>query len=508
MIVAATVEQYLAMGLLVLFGFAATCSTVPVLKRIARKYNVVQEPGGRRLHSETTPLLGGIAIYLPFAIIFLGFLALVGTGRIVFEKPSFLQMVSIFVGSSWILFLGTLDDKYNIGWRRKLLGQILGTVILVLGGHTISVVTLPLIGAVDFGLLGIPLLMVSVLAVINAINLVDGLDGLAGGICFFAGLVWGIVGLSKGDIFAATIGFTLSGSLLGFLLFNFPPASIFMGDGGSMMLGFLLGTLATSSAAISPGQRLGTSVMIIVPFLPFGIPLFEVALSVTRRWLRGQAIFLGDGDHLHYRLTGKINDQRLTVAVFYIFSVALCGLTLYLVQDHESEWGRLLVAAALVALFVGAFASIRLYRVESLLVTLRHRPHFVFLGKYLQFMKHRMRKAKSVEELLGLLESGVRDLEFDGVSAELDGITVGRWNNARPVHPGSRREQSQRSFADGRVVVKWQRPGHDDEAYNEYLRLTWHRFMDALAAELGKWDVEPSKRMNEDAVRMLEKIPS
>lgn len=504
----AATELYLTMGLLTLFGFVVTCSVLPSLKRIARRYGVIQAPGGRRLHSEPTPLLGGIGIYLPFAVVFAGFLALVLSGKIGFEKPTLFQMVSLFVGASWILVLGTLDDKFNIGWKKKLLGQLGGVLLLVLGGHSISVVTLPFVGVVDFGWVGIPVFVLAVIAVINAINLVDGLDGLAGGICFFAALVWGVIGLSKGDLFAATIGFTVSGSLLGFLLHNFPPASIFMGDGGSMMLGFILGTLATSSAAISPGQRLGASLMIIVPFLPFGIPLFEVVLSVTRRWLRGQAIFLGDGDHLHYRLTGKINDQRLTVAIFYVFSAALCGLTLYMVQDHESELGRLLVAAAVVALFVGALASIRLYRVETLLVTLRHRPHFVFLGKYLRFMKHRIRKAKALDELLGLLETGVRDLDFDSVSVEFDGATIERWTNPRQVHPENRRVQSECSFKEGRLVVKWQRPAHYDEAYNEYLRLTWHRFLEALAAELIKWADEPTCSMNGESVRLMEKIPS
>lgn len=505
---AATTEQYLAMGLLTLFGFIATCSVLPALKRIACARGVISAPGGRRLHADATPLLGGIGIYLPFAFVFIGFLALVLGGRITFEKPTLPQMVSLFVAASWILVLGTLDDAYEIPWRKKLLGQGLGTIILVLGGHSISVVTLPFVGVVDFGWLGIPLFVVAVIVVTNAINLVDGLDGLAGGICFFAALAWGIIGLSKGDLFAATIGFTVLGSLVGFLLYNLPPASIFMGDGGSMMLGFLLGTLATSSAAISPGQRLGTSMMIVVPFLPFGIPLFEVALSVTRRWLRGQAIFLGDGDHLHYRLTGKINDQRLTVGIFYVFSAALCGLTLYLVLGDESEFGRHLVLAAIVALFVSALASIRLYRVETLMVTLRHRPHFVFLGKYLRFMKHRIRKAKSLDELLGLLETGVRDLDFDGVSVELDGATIERWANPRPAHPANQRVHCERAFNGGRLVARWVRPAHDDEAYNEYLRLTWHRFMEALDTELVKHVEEAAGRINEQSIRLWESIPS
>jgi UDP-GlcNAc:undecaprenyl-phosphate GlcNAc-1-phosphate transferase len=261
-------QCHFAMSLLILFGFIVTYTTIPALRRVALNYDVVSAPGGRRSHNKPTPLLGGLAIFLPFAAVFITFFILTITEQIVLNQPTKVQMLALFIGTTWILILGTLDDKAHLGWRLKLAGQGLGAAILVLGGHNIVRATLPFIGPVEFGWYGIPLFVLAVIAITNAINLIDGMDGLAGGICFFAALTSAVIGIAKGDIFTATVGFTIVGSLLGFLMFNLPPASIFMGDGGAMMMGFLLGTLATSFSAISPGQRLGTSVMILAPFLP------------------------------------------------------------------------------------------------------------------------------------------------------------------------------------------------------------------------------------------------
>jgi UDP-GlcNAc:undecaprenyl-phosphate/decaprenyl-phosphate GlcNAc-1-phosphate transferase len=495
--------QFWIMILLMVFGFAGTALAIPFVQKAALRKGIVSEPGGRRTHGEPTPLLGGVSIFLPFALVFITFFGLCIFQKLPADRPNSVQMLSLFLGTAWVLCLGTIDDKTPIGWQKKLLGQIAGTVILVLGGHSITTATLPFIGLVDFGYWGIPLFMVAVLCITNAINLIDGIDGLAGGICFFAALTSGIIGLAKGDLFTATVGFTVSGSLLGFLVYNFPPASIFMGDGGSMMVGFLLGALATSSAAISPGQRLGTSMMILFPFLPFGIPVFEVVLSVVRRWLRGQSIFLGDGDHLHYRAIGIIRNPRLTLAVFYLFSATLCALTLFLVLGFQSELIRFLIAIAAIVLFIGVVASLRLYRVEDFSITLRNRPDFKFLGSYLWFMKHKIRRAESLRDLIMLLESGVRDLGFDSVEVVYRNRTIERWYNTRRAHPSEPRIHAEKTFRDGRISAKWSLPVHEDEAYNEYLRLTWHRFLVALGDEFMSFPERPADSDNTNVLDLF-----
>jgi len=496
------------MGPLLVFGFVVTAVTVPFLKKVARKYGFVSRAGGRRKYGPPIPLLGGVAIFLPFALVLVSFFILSLSGKFRIDHPDKLQALSLLLATAWILALGTLDDRFVLGWRTKLIGQFVGALIVVAGGHSIATATVPLLGPVDFGWFGVPLFIVAVIAITNAINLVDGIDGLAGGICFFAAFTSGIIGLTKGDIFAATIGFTVSGSMLGFLMYNFPPATIFMGDGGSMMSGFLLGVLATSSAAAYPGQRLGTSAMILIPFLPFGIPLFEVALSVARRWLRGQAIFLGDGDHLHHRLVEKLKDPGLTVVIFYLFAAASCALTLLLVLGIESDSVRLAAVITAVVLLGGAVASMRLYKVHTFFKTLKNRPHFRLLGDYLDTMKRRMGRAGSTDELLGLLESGGKDLRFESVEILYDGRSVRKWSNPSPIHPENPCVRSAESFQGGRLVVKWSRPLHKDGAYNEYLKLTWHRIMVALDAELTNRPDEFGGPKNSEVFRLIEKASS
>ena len=473
-----------AVALLIISGFTVTYAVIPLAQRWAPRLGLVSPPGGRRNHAQEMPLTGGWALYLPLATAFLVFFGLTLMGRLTMLRPHWGRMISLFLGTTWILILGTLDDRLVIGWKQKLAGQLLGGIILVLGGHSISVATIPWVGPVDFGWFGIPIFLVAVIIITNAINLIDGLDGLAGGICFFAALTSAIIALAKGDFFTAIIGFTLAGSLLGFLKYNFPPASIFLGDGGSMMLGFLLGTLAISSTAFFPGQRLATSIMIIVPFLPLGIPLFDTALAVLRRGLAGQALFLGDANHLHHRLMDKIKAARPTVAIFYFFSASLCALTLLIVLEVQSPWLRFLTGCLTLGLMVAVVWSIRLYSDRSLSITLRNRPHFRFLGEYLRFMKMRALRAKSPAELLSLLETGVRDLDFDRVEVIHHGEAVNTWINSAPVHPQSPRLTSEESFNGWDLKIKWSQPLHGDDNYNEYLLLTWRRFLSAIKASL------------------------
>ncbi|MBM4327676.1 MAG: undecaprenyl/decaprenyl-phosphate alpha-N-acetylglucosaminyl 1-phosphate transferase [Deltaproteobacteria bacterium] len=493
--------------LLIPFGFMVAYGAIPHMMAVAARYGFMSAPGGRRSHPRPTPLLGGVAIYAPFAIVFLCFLILRLSGALVFEQPSVAKMVTLFVGATWILILGTLDDREQIGWPKKLIGQFLAALILVLGGHTVAVATVPFAGPVDFGWFGPPLLIMAVILLTNAINLIDGLDGLAGGICFFAALTSGVIAVVKGDAFTATVAFTISGALLGFLVFNFPPASIFMGDGGSMMTGFVLATLATSSAAVSPGQRLGTILVLVAPFLPFGIPVFEVGLSITRRWIRGQAIFLGDGNHLHHRLIGRIKNPRLTVGVFYFFSAALCALTLFIVLQIKAPSLTIVAGLTVLILFGGALASLRLYRIENLVDTIRNRRHFKFLGGFLGFMKQRLKRAGSLSELLELLESGVKDLAFDSVEVLYRGETIKKWSNPRPIHVGSPRIHSEETFDESHLTVKWARPAHDDDCYNEYLMLTWHRFLNAFKDEMALHTGEVSRPASRKVVEFTSKLP-
>lgn len=363
----------IVLAVVAVFGLVTTLALVPALIRKAHDFQLICTPGGHSNHQRPTPMLGGMAIYLPFTVTFVAFFLLGTMDLVRLQGITGGQAVSLFLATSWILVLGTIDDRVSLGWKKKVLGEVAGVAILVIGGHTIHNATIPLIGHVEFGWLGIPLFGLAVLAITNAINLIDGVDGLAGGICFFAALVSAIIGYHKADYLTATMAAVIAGSLLGFLRYNFPPASIFLGDAGSLMLGFLLGTLATSSAAMSPGQRSGTMVMVLAPFLPFGIAILDVILAILRRSLSGRNIFSPDKEHLHHFLMEKIGRPRTVVLILYGFSLLLSAMTLTLILAPASPFFTGFMVAAGILILVVLTVLVRRYTLDRLPVVLRER---------------------------------------------------------------------------------------------------------------------------------------
>ncbi len=461
----------------VLFGLIATLTLVPVAKRIALKNDIMAYPGGRRNHQEPVPLLGGLAIFVPLLIIFLVYLGALLAGKVNADRTLQFKLISLFLGTCWILFLGTLDDIMKLNWREKLGGQIIGVLILVWGGHSVGNTTLPFIGAVEFGIWGYIILGVLVITITNAINLIDGIDGLAGGVCLFAAITSGIISFSKDDIVASILVFTLTGSLLAYLKYNFHPASIYMGDGGSLTLGFFLSVLATSNMATSPGQRSGTMSMLVATLLPFGVALVDVMLAVIRRWLSGRKIFLPDSDHLHHRFMEVFGRPRLVVSMFYLLSGVFCVITISMVLNPHSSFLLGSFCLGFFLLISTLTYVLKLYRVNELPRIIKNRPDFKFLSSFHTFMKMRVRKARSLEELLRLMEAGVRDLDFDSVEVSVEGKWTMSWINPSLKHPDSTRSRHNRIFMGSTITVTWVTPKHDSPNYQNYLELVWYWFL-------------------------------
>ncbi|MDD3472865.1 MAG: MraY family glycosyltransferase [Syntrophaceae bacterium] len=460
-----------------LFGLLITYFMIPVVKKVAVSNDIIAYPGGRRNQEKPVPLMGGLAIFLPMLMVFFGALLADLLGYTNFSNPMRFKLLSLFLGCCWMLLLGTLDDKMNLSWKKKLVGELFGIVILIWGGHTIGNTTVPLFGPVDFGIFGYVILGVSVLIVTNAINLIDGIDGLAGGVCLFAAITSGLVAFLKNDILASVLVFTLAGSLVAYLKFNFHPASIYMGDGGSLTLGYFLSVLATSNMAIFPGQRSGTMSMIIVPLLPFGVALIDVFLAVVRRWVSGRKIFLPDADHLHHRFMEVFGKPRVVVSIFYLFSAIFCIITICMVLIPDSNYlFEAVCFISFVVIFSMAFV-LRLYRIDMLPTIIKNRPDFKFLSSFHTFMTMRVRKARSLEELLGLMEAGVRDLDFDSVEVTVPGKWSMSWINPDCKHENSCRNNHSRIFRGSTITVKWTTPTHDSRNYQKYLELVWHWFL-------------------------------
>jgi len=472
------------MLLIGLVGFGVTYFAIPNAKLIARRYKILSYPGGHSHHTRPIPLLGGATIYLAFAIAFSIYMLFIAYRGLSKDEPSFAQMLSLFCGTTWIAALGIYDDKFPLCWKKKFGGEFLGVVILLLGGHGLTNATLPYVGMVNFGWFGPPIFALLVLAITNAVNLIDGIDGLAGGICFFAAMVSGIIGLSNADFFSATIGFAVSGGILAFLRFNFPPASIFMGDGGSLMLGFLLGTLATSSAAPATGQRPGTMIMLLTPFLPFGIALLDVFVSIFRRMVSGQKIFFPDTNHIHHRLMEQVGRPEAVVSILYGFSAVLSAITLTLVLGPQGKFLTAYVIFSGLVLLALVVLVLRLYLTEGLPRIIENRPHFQFLASYISFMSKRARRAESLDELLDLLESGVRDLGLDYVSVITKERLLRSWFTLHKAHPDSPREIEVKDLKRLDITIEWAIPTHDSESYQRYLKVAWSQFLKEVEIKL------------------------
>jgi UDP-GlcNAc:undecaprenyl-phosphate/decaprenyl-phosphate GlcNAc-1-phosphate transferase len=258
-----------------------------------------------------------VAIYLAF----IGVIALSMAISVWFSLDTQLisKNVCWILGAATVVFLlGLYDDLYSARPAMKFLVQGLAAVMLYAGGF--GIFSVPLGGAPLMGWLSLPLTILWVLWITNAFNLIDGIDGLAAGSSLFSTLVVFAVSLSSGNAFVSILSLALAGSIIGFLRFNFNPATIFLGDSGSLFIGFMLSALALAGASKS-----STVVAVAIPVVSFGLPILETIISVLRRFLSGQPLFGADRGHIHHKLLERGLSQRQSVIILYGVSAA-CGL--------------------------------------------------------------------------------------------------------------------------------------------------------------------------------------
>lgn len=291
----------------------------PIVKKIAIHVNALDIPNGRKVHTKPIPRLGGLAIVSGF---FLGYMA--------FCQPSDL-MNSIFIGTFIIVITGMIDDINPVPAKIKFLGQLAAVLVVVFyGGLTLSKLTI--FGyLIDFKWFTIPLTLAFLLVCINCINLIDGLDGLAAGISGIYFLTVGIISILLGRIgIYYTISLIMLGCCLGFLIHNFNPASIFMGDSGSMFLGYIIGVVALL------GYKSIVMTSLMIPLIILAIPLLDTVFAILRRKLKGESITKPDKCHIHHQLLKKNFSQKATVLIIYavqgLFSFASI---IYVLKDQK-----------------------------------------------------------------------------------------------------------------------------------------------------------------------------
>jgi len=328
------------MNSLYLFAIVSTVLSViftPIVKEIALKLQIIDMPeGDRRVHNKPMPLLGGLSIYFSFIITLL-----LKRGNLTRAE------MGLVLGATIIVIGGFLDDKFDIKPRYKLIFQIAAALILIIYGVKIVLITNPFSSLHQFtnvGVMSIPLTIIWVVGITNALNLIDGLDGLASGIGLISSLTILIIALLNNRYEAAVLAIILCGSILGFLPYNFNPASIFMGDTGAQLLGFLLASISIEGAIKS-----AAAFSIAVPILALGIPIYDTLFAVIRRKINGKPIMQADRGHLHHRLLDMGFSQKQAVGTMYAISAVLGSFSI-IAMEINAQLSYFLLAIIMVVL--------------------------------------------------------------------------------------------------------------------------------------------------------------
>lgn len=321
----------------VAIAFITALALTPVAIRLAKKYHIVDMPNARKVHTQAMPRMGGIAIYAAFV---LGTLALGIYTR---------QVAALLIAGTIVMLTGLVDDIKGISPKIKLLGQVIASLVLVRAGYYVEFITNPFDGSIiSLGFWGIPITVIWLTGISNTVNLIDGLDGLSAGVSAIAAGATAIVCLSQGEILAASLAAVLAASALGFLPWNFHPAKTFMGDCGSLLLGFLLGAL--SLMGLSKGA---TVISIFIPFIILGVPFFDTSFAIIRRLFLKKPIFEADKMHLHHSLLSMGMNHQQTVLTIYALALVM-GLCAVLMAILTSSQAILVLILVTLFTFAGA----------------------------------------------------------------------------------------------------------------------------------------------------------
>lgn len=327
---------------LALVSIIISAILTPIIKKLAVKINVIDIPkDNRRIHKKPIPLIGGLAIYFSFVLTLM-----LKTGEL--SKSE----IGILIGATIIALGGFLDDKFEIRPWQKLLFQITAALALTIYGVRIVWITNPISSTelyISIGLFSVPLTVVWVVGITNALNLIDGLDGLAAGVAFISAVTIFIIALLNKRVEAGVLTVILAGSILGFLPYNFNPASIFMGDTGAQLLGFLLAAISIEGAIKS-----AAAFAIAVPILALGIPIYDTLFAMIRRKINGKPIMQADKGHLHHRLLDMGLNQRQAVIIMYLISAVLGSFAIIAMQV-STQRSYFLLALVMVVIVVFAW---------------------------------------------------------------------------------------------------------------------------------------------------------
>jgi UDP-GlcNAc:undecaprenyl-phosphate GlcNAc-1-phosphate transferase len=296
---------------------------MPWIRRLSLRIGAVSVPNERSMHTKVMPQLGGLAIFLSFLLTALLLYP--------FAKEQLSPFIGILASALIIEIVGIIDDKYALSAKWKMAGQMVAAIVVVLFGVTIDQVHIPFGDTIFFpDWVSIPLTIIWIVGVINAVNWIDGLDGLASGVAGIAIATMIVIALLTGNLPVLLLGAILLGSVAGFLIFNFEPAKIFMGESGAGFLGFMLATVSIF------GFKQAIFVSFIIPIIILGVPLFDTMLAMLRRSLNRKPLYIADRQHLHHSLVGLGLSRKSTVFVMYLVSAFFGACAIILTKASTS----------------------------------------------------------------------------------------------------------------------------------------------------------------------------
>lgn len=289
-----------------LTAFFVSIMLTPFIRHVALRYNIVDQPGVRKIHQQQIPRLGGLAIFIGFIFALLFVSKLHGT---ILDK----NIITVMLGGLAVIVLGVIDDVLGLKAPVKLFIELIIAVAVVSAGVKIGFVYNPVtFKIINVGLVGSVLSVALILILMNTINLIDGLDGLASGVTVISALSLFIISLFLGQHYSSVLLIALAGATVGFLKYNFNPASIFMGDSGSLFLGYVLAT-----ASILGVLKSSLVISLAIPMLSLLVPIADTVFAIIRRVKNKRHIFRADNEHIHHRLLFKGYSQREAVIVLY-----------------------------------------------------------------------------------------------------------------------------------------------------------------------------------------------
>ena len=331
-----------------------------LLRDLANRYGLHDSGGGRKIHKQPIPRLGGVAVVLSMCLPLLGLAFWQNdiSRELWMDQP---LLVSLVGGGGLLFVVGLFDDLRDMRALVKLVAQITAGVVVFAAGIRIEAISVPFLSPLELGLLSLPATVFWMVLVTNSVNLIDGMDGLAGGVVVLAGGTLFIMSVIEDNVLAAVLLACMVGATMGFLAYNVNPATIFLGDAGSLTLGFLLALTAVHSA-----QKSYTLFSIVAAMMALGLPIFDLGLAVVRRFLSGVPIFRADQHHVHHRLLRMGLSQSQSVVVLFAGALVLEGLALTFIYADDR-----LSALAIAALVPLIIVVVRILGYDRLIISAR-----------------------------------------------------------------------------------------------------------------------------------------